>query len=338
MDLRALPKVELHRHLAGSIRLETAFDLAKRAHLPTPARSPQELSTHLQVLEPMNDLGQVLKVFEFIAKLFTSEDQIERVAHEVVLDAASEHICLLELRFSPDYLAQSAGLSWDRLTESILKGVQRACAEAPEIEVGLIAIVSRNLGVASAVRTADYARRWRDVLVGFDLADDEQAWPSRMFVDALRPLEELGLPLTVHSGEATGPAYVQDTLDSLRPRRIGHGVAVGADEALIERVIREKVTLEVCPTSNVRTRSVATFEDHPAKRLFDQGVSIAINTDDPGLFDLTLTGELTVARDRMGFTDEDLLAVQRQALQASFLPRDTRVRISERHFGGAPVE
>ena len=334
MHIHALPKVELHRHLAGSIRLETAFDLAKEAHLPVPARSPQDLSAHLQVLEPMDDLGEVLEVFQFIAKLFTREDHIKRIAREVVLDAARENIKLLELRFSPDYLAHSAGLSWDRLTGYLLEGVEKGREEAGDIEVGLIAIVSRNLGVESAEKTADYALRWKDVLCGFDLADDERAWPSRMFVAALQPLEALGLPLTVHSGEATGPEYVKDTLESLRPRRLGHGIAVAADDALVEQVIRDQVAIEACPTSNVRTRSVPSFEAHPAKRLLDRGVRVTLNTDDPGLFDLTLTGELEVARESMGFTDDDLRTVQHHALRASFLPLEVRQTVADRYFDG----
>ena len=333
MNLHTLPKVELHRHLEGSIRLSTAFDLAREAHLPLPARNPEDLRPLLQVLEPMESLGQVLAVFDHIAKLFTSEVLVERLAYEVVCDAASDAIRLLELRFSPDYMARPAGLSWDRLTESILRGIDRASREH-DITVGLIAIVSRNLGVESAERTMDYARRWRSALVGFDLADDEVSWPSRLFADALRPLRELGLGLTVHSGEATGPEFVNDTLEALAPRRLGHGVAVARDEALIERVVREKITIEACPTSNLRTRAVPSLEAHPAKTLLDRGVCVTLNTDDPGLFDLTLTGELEVARTRMGFTDEDLVQVQRNALEASFLPAAAKRAAAVRWFGG----
>ncbi len=337
MHLHTLPKIELHRHLAGSIRLETAFEMAHEAHLPVPARSPADLSAHLQVLQPMDDLSQVLKVFEFIARLFTREDHVERIAREVILDAAREHIKLLELRFSPDYLARSAGLSWDRLTEHLLEGVDKGRQEAGDIEVGLIAIVSRNLGVASAEKTANYASRWQDVLCGFDLADDERAWPSHKFARALAPLEALGLPLTVHSGEATGPEFVRDTLESLHPRRLGHGIAVAQDETMIEQVVRDRVAIEACPTSNVRTRSVPSFEAHPAKQLLDRGVLVTLNTDDPGLFDLTLTGELEVARERMGFSDEDLLKAQHNALQASFLPLEVRQAVADRYFEGVPV-
>ena len=136
--------------------------------------------------------------------------------------------------------------------------------------------------------------------------------------------EGLGLGLTVHSGEACGPEYVWDTLRSLKPQRLGHGVAVGADPALIAEVKRLGVTIEVCPTSNLRTRAVPSLAQHPARLLMDAGVSICLNTDDPGLFDLTLSGELAVAQHEMGFDEARLRRVQELALAASFVPEDQK--------------
>lgn len=331
MNLHTMPKVELHRHLEGSIRLPTAFALARQAGVDLPASSPEALRGALQVLEPMRDLAAVLAVFDLIGRLFVRAEIVERLAYEVVSDAAADHIKLLELRYSPDYMARHAGLDWDAMTEALLRGVDRAAHEHG-VAVGLISIVSRSLGVDSARRTMDYARRWRSALVGFDLADDEASWPSSRFQEALEPLGALGLPLTVHSGEATGPEHVWDTLTALSPRRLGHGVAVGADGALIDEVRRRGVAIEVCPTSNLRTRAVPSLAEHPAHALWRAGVPISINTDDPGLFDLTLTGELEVARDHMGFTEAELLDVQRAALGSSFLETGTREALFARHF------
>lgn len=318
-----IPKVELHRHLEGSVRPETALELARTYGLPLPSTSLRELSGALQVLAPMDGLEQVLGVFDHIARLFASLEVVERLAYEVVLDAARDKIRLLELRFSPDYMARGADLPWDGLMEAVLSGVRRAQGEQ-NIVVGLVMIASRSLGVDSARRTAEHAARWAHALVGFDLADDEARWPSRLFVEALAPLRGLGLGLTVHSGEACGPEYVWDTLRSLKPQRLGHGVAVGADPALIAEVKRLGVTIEVCPTSNLRTRAVPSLAQHPARLLMDAGVSICLNTDDPGLFDLTLSGELAVAQHEMGFDEARLRRVQELALAASFVPEDQK--------------
>lgn len=318
MDLHRMPKVELHRHLEGSVRLPTAFALAEAAHLALPASSPEALRRALCVLEPMDDLAAVLAVFDLIGRLFVSTDVVERLAYEVVCDAAAENIRLLELRYSPDYMSRRAGLDWDHMTEAILRGVARATAEH-DIVVGLIAIVSRSLGLVSARRTVDYALRWGDALVGFDLADDEVSWPSGLFREELARLEGAGLGLTVHSGEASGPAHVWETLRALSPRRLGHGVAVGADPALVQEVLRRGVAIEVCPTSNLRTRAVPSLREHPARALFQAGVPLCFNTDDPGLFDVTLTEELRLAHEEMGFTLDELQRIQRGAIFLSFL-------------------
>lgn len=330
-DLRALPKIELHRHLEGSVRLDTALELARRAGVDLPAHSPEALRGALQVLAPMDSLEQVLSVFGYIGRLFVDTDAVERLAYEAVIDAADDGVVLLELRFSPDYMAGAAGLRWDAMTEAVQAGVARARAER-DIEVGLIGIVSRSLGVDSARRTVEWARRWRDALVGFDLADDEVGWPSHLFTEVLAPVHELGLGLTVHTGEACGPSYVWDTLRALRPARLGHGVAVAADPDLVAAVRDAGVAIEVCPTSNHRTRAVPSLAAHPAHALFAAGVRISINTDDPGLFDLTPTGELEVARAHMGFSAAELLTVQRQALDASFLPAEIKAAVAARHF------
>ena len=326
MDLYSMPKVELHRHLEGSVRLPTAFALAHEARLALPASSPEELRRALCVLEPMDDLASVLAVFDLLGRLFVSESIVERLAYEVVSDAAADNIKLLELRYSPDYMARHAGLDWDRMTEALLRGVRRAMDEH-DIVVGLIAIVSRSLGLASARRTVDYARRWQSALVGFDLADDEVAWPSHLFTEALAPLGELALGLTVHSGESCGPEHVWDTLRSLSPQRIGHGVAIGADPALLAEVKRRGVVVEVCPTSNLRTRAVPSLEAHPARVLFEQGVQVSFNTDDPGLFDIILTSELQLAQQCMGFTAEELLWIQKNSVKYSFLSDSDKISL-----------
>lgn len=319
MTLRDLPKVELHRHLEGSVRPQTALELARRHGLPLPTGSLEELTRALQVLAPLDSLEQVLRVFDHLARLFVDLDAVERLAFEAVEDAALDGVRLLELRFSPDYMARGAALPWDGLVQAIAAGVARAQAQAP-IAVGLVIIASRSLGVESARRTAEHAARWAHALVGFDLADDELGWPSHRFVEALAPLRGTGLGLTVHSGEAGGPEFVWDTLRSLSPQRLGHGVAVGADPALVAEVRDRGVCIEVCPTSNLRTRAVPSLAEHPARRLLAAGVRLGLNTDDPGLFDLTLSGELALAQAAMGFTRAELVQVQQLALEASFLP------------------
>jgi adenosine deaminase len=331
LDLRAAAKVELHRHLEGSLRVESILEVAREHRLPLPAQTRDELAARIEVREPMRDLMAVLAAFDVFQRSFVSTAAVERFAFEAVEDAARENVRLLELRFSPDFMARPHVLDWDALMEALVRGCRRA-ADRTGVLVGLIAIVSRGYGVESAARTADFALRWRAELCGFDLADDEVRFPSSLFAAAVARVREAGLRVTVHSGEGTSSLNVTQTLDALRPRRIGHGTAAAGDEPLVERLIREDVLLEMCPTSNERTRAVPSLAAHPARALLRRGVKVAISSDDPALFGIDLTHELELARSALGFTDADLALATRNALEASFLPDGAKLAARRAHF------
>lgn len=332
LDIGSIAKVELHRHLEGSLRLSTVAEIAAKLGLPEAALSPDQLAQRAQVLEPMESLDAVLAAFDVFQRCFASLELVERLAYEAVHDAARDHVRLLELRFSPDFMTRTARLDWDKAMAALVRGVRRAAAEF-DVAVGLIAIASRGYGLQSAMQTADFAVRWRHELVGFDLADNEVRYASAEFAPAVDRVRAAGLPVTVHSGESTGPEHVRDTLDALHARRIGHGVAVGRDAQLADRMVHERVTIESCPTSNVRTRAVPSFAEHPARRLLRAGVPLTLCSDDPGLFAITLSDELEVARRELGFTDVDLARATQHGLNASFLPAEQVAAVKRRHFG-----
>lgn len=330
MDLRTLPKVDLHRHLEGAVRLQTIIDLYREAGRPLDAHTPDELAPTAQVLRPMQSLADVLSYFAVVQGAFRNEAAVERIAFEAVEDLAADNVRLAELRFSPDFLCRPHGLDWEGAMEAILTGVERA--RGLDVAVGLIAIVSRSYGMGSAERTVDFALRHREELVGFDLADDEANYPPGMFVEVLRPLRDAGIPLTAHYGEAAGPEYPRQAILALGARRLGHGVSVARDPAVTALVIERGVALEMCPTSNERTNAVPSLAEHPALHLMHEGARVTINSDDPGLFGIDLTNELTVARDVLGFDDDDLRHVTANAIDASFLPADVKRDVSRRHF------
>jgi len=331
MDLPALPKVELHRHLEGAVRLQTIIDLYREAGQPLAARTPEELAPEAQVLRPMSSLAEVLTYFRVAQEAFRDYAAVERIAFEAVEDLANDNVRLAELRFSPDFLCRPHGLDWDRAMEAILGGVQRA--RDLDVAVGLIAIVSRSYGIESAERTVDFALRHREHLVGFDLADDEINHPPAMFARVLEPVRDAGIPLTAHYGEAAGPEYPRDAVQALGVRRLGHGVSVAWDPAVTALVVEHGVALEMCPTSNERTNAVPSLDRHPARQLLEEGAPVTINTDDPGLFGIDLTHELSVAADVLGFDDGELRRVTANALEASFLPEAVKADVRERHFG-----
>jgi adenosine deaminase len=332
VDLRAAAKVDLHRHLEGSIRLQTMIDLYREAGSPLPESTPAQLSARAQVLEPMENLEAVLGRFTLAQGAFWDEAAAERIAFEAVEDLAADGVRLAELRFSPEFLCEPRGLDWDSSMRAIARGAERGGREH-DVTVGLIAIASRNYGIASAERTAAFAVRNREHLVAFDLAGDERSYPPSLYADVVSGLAGSGLKLTTHYGESGGPAFPREAVEVLGSMRLGHGVSVAQDPE-VTAIVRERgVTLEMCPTSNRRTGAVDDLADHPARRLLDQDVSVTINTDNPGLFDVDLTHELEVCRDRLGFDDDDLRRVTANAIEASFVDEAAKTEARRRHFG-----
>ena len=317
MDFKAFPKIELHRHIEGSLRLGTIIELAKQHGRPLPASTVEGLAPYAQVLRPLDSLQAVLDAFDLFQHSFLSLEAVERIAFEAVKDAANDGIRLVELRFSPDFMARPANLEWDAMMDAMLRGTRRGEAETGTL-VALIAIVSRSYGLKSAHETAAFAVNWRDELAGFDLADTEDAVPARELARAIQPVHAAGISLTVHSGENSPSNHIRESVEILEARRIGHGVSLIEDDALIELCIARNTHIEACPTSNLRTRAVPSLTQHPARVLLERGVSLSINSDDPGLFDITLSHEFKVAAEDLGFSDADLRKASRCALEASF--------------------
>lgn len=331
-DLERVAKVDLHRHLEGAIRLQTMLELYLGAGHPLPETTPKELSARAQVLEPMESLEAVLQRFTLAQGAFWDEAAAERIAFEAVEDLAADDVRLAELRFSPEFLCEPHGLDWDGAMAAIVRGVERG-ARAFDVTIGLIAIASRNYGIASAERTVAFAIRHREHLVAFDLAGDERAYPPSLYRDVVAELAGSGLKLTTHYGESGGPMFPREAVEVLGSMRLGHGVSVAEDPEVVALVRDRGVALEMCPTSNRRTHAVGEIGRHPARRLLDQDVAVTINTDNPGLFAVDLTGELEVCRAALGFTDDDVRRVTANALDASFVDEAAKADVRRRHFG-----
>ena len=332
MDLRSLPKVDLHRHLEGAIRLDTVIELMRDAGEPLPETTAAELAPRAQVLEPMASLEAVLSRFDIAQRAFTTPEACERIAAEAVEDLAADHVRLAELRFSPHFLCEPHGLDWDEAFAAIARGVEAASREH-DVTVGLIAIASRNYGLESAERTVAFALRHADDgVVAFDLAGDERAYPPSMYVDVVAPVHDARMHLTTHYGESTGPQFPREAIEALDTQRLGHGVGVAGDPEVVALARERNVTLEMCPTSNHRTNAVARIGEHPAARLLEEDAPVTINTDNPGLFAIDLTGELEACVRDLGFSDAELKQVTRNAIAASFVDEDRKRDVTARHF------
>jgi adenosine deaminase len=279
----------------------------------------------------MRDLHTVLEAFAIFQNSITSPEVIERIAWELFEDSAKQNIRLFEVRFSPDWAFRGHNLDWDEALEGILRARDRAEREL-DMAIGLTAITSRSLGPDSCVRTVDWSIRHKDCILGIDLADSERDFPLREFVPSVRKAREAGLKVTIHSGEDTPAFFVKGTIELAEPDRIGHGIHSIEDMHVIELIKERGITLEVNPWSNYLTNSVRTIEEHPLKKLFDLGVKVTINSDDPEVLETNVNNEYRIAHEVLGMSLEDIATCNRYAFEASFIPDETKRRVWEKYF------
>jgi adenosine deaminase len=328
---KRLSKAELHCHLEGAVRTATIIDVAREYGLELPAYDVAGLDPRVKVYEQLKDLRAVLEAFGIAQRSIASPAVVERIAAELFEDANAQNIKLLEVRFSPDWAFSGHGLDWDAALEGILRAKQRAAARFG-MAIGLIAITSRGLGVSSCEKTVDWAIRWKGHLHGVDLADSEDAYPIKDFVRPMLRAKEAGLKVTVHSGEETPASAVLDTIRALNPDRIGHGTHLIEDRAAVELARERGVTLEMCPWSNYLTSSVKLIEEHPLKRLFDLGVKVTISSDDPEVLDTNLNNEYRIAHEILGMSLAEIVACNRHAVEASFIPEAEKRAVADEYF------
>ncbi len=326
-----IPKTEIHIHLEGAIRTQTIIDIAKEYSLKLPAYEASELDRHVKVYDQMKNLETVLKAFGIFQDSITSPDVVERIAWELFEDSAKQNIKLFEVRFSPDWAFHGHGLDWDACLESLTRARVRAEAEF-DMAIGYIAITSRSMGPESCVKTVDWAIRHREHIIGIDLADSERDFPLREFVRSVMKAKDAGLKVTIHTGEDTPASFVRETIELASPDRIGHGIHAIEDMQVAELLKERNITLEVNPWSNYLTNSVRTIEEHPLKRLFDLGVKVTINSDDPEVLETNLNNEYRIAHEVLGMSMDEIAASNRNAYEASFIPHEEKKKVWEKYF------
>lgn len=326
-----IPKTEIHCHLEGAIRTQTIIDVACEYNISLPAYEAEELDKHVKVLDQMRDLQAVLEAFDIFQRSITSPAVFERIAWELFEDCARQNIKLFEVRFSPDWAFHGHGLDWDACLDGLLRAQERAEKEF-DMAIGIIAITSRSMGAESCVKTVDWAIRHRRHINAVDLADGEMLYPMKDFVKPILKAKEAGLKVTIHSGEDTPASYVIESIRNFQPDRIGHGIHSIEDVQAVELIKERGITLEVNPWSNYLTNSVPTIEAHPLKKLFDLGVRVTINSDDPEVLETNVNNEYRIAHEVLGMSMADIHVCNRFAFQASFIEESAKQRIWDTYF------
>ncbi|MGZ8514639.1 MAG: adenosine deaminase, partial [Candidatus Limnocylindrales bacterium] len=319
--LAAMPKAELHLHLDGSLRIDTAIELARTRGIDSP-RDRAGMAARLIAPMPCRDQAELLRAFDLPIALMQDAEALRRITAELVEDKAADGVRYVEIRWGP-LLHVAGGLSLDEGIAAVCAGAREAVVRTGTV-VRLICTALRSHEPAANVALAETAARFRDQgLTGWDLAGPEAAYPDPLTHSvAFDAARAGGLRITVHAGEWGGAAQVRRAL-AVNPERIAHGPGAADDPELCRELIARHVTLDLCPTSNVQAGIVASVAVHPLARLHRAGVPVTLSTDDTTVSDITLTEEYRRAVADIGLTLPELWAINRLALDVAFADEAT---------------
>jgi adenosine deaminase len=327
---RALPKVLLHEHLDGSLRVATLFELLHARGLAAPAGDPDALAAWFDANAHAGSLVKYLDGFALTVAAMASPAALRRVAREAAEDAYADGALLAEFRIAP-LLFEAHGVGGEATVEALLEGL--AAGPLPlGSRSGLIVCAMRHLPPEETVRAAWLALKYQGRgVVGFDLAGPEAGHPPSQHAEALRLVRDAGLPITLHAGEADAAERVVEA-GRLGAARIGHGVRLvdalhdPASAPVVDEVRALGLHLEVCPTSNVHTGAALSLATHPITELWRAGVSLSYHTDNRLMSCITFAGEAATLLAQTPLTEADLLAMAREAARHSFLPPADRAQ------------
>lgn len=316
------PKIDLHLHLDGSMLPETAWELAHERGIPMPAGTLEEFRTFLVVTADCRSVNEYLKRFEMPLSILQDKASLTRVTRELIELLAAQGLAYAEIRFAPQ-LHTREGLAQRDAVEAVLEGMRAGLANCPSIGIGIL-LCAMCVGTAEAnaaenLLTIELAREFLGQgVVGADLAGAEGIVPLGDFAPIFAQARELGVPFTCHAGDSQGPDTVKAALD-FGAKRVGHGHHIALDRSLCARAIRDGVTLEICPTSNIQCETQPSYEAHPLKRLIDMGVPCTINTDNMILSGIDLDKEYDHCINEMGLSYADLIRCNINSARAAFL-------------------
>lgn len=340
-----LPKIDLHRHLSGSIRLTTALDILTKYKHKIKVRlkdfsldnlNIDYLKRFIFLTDPVSGgLRDYVKPFRILSKLFINREEVSRIVFEAAEDAYKDNVIYLELRCSPRGLTKGDIIHADDFYDGILDGIEKAESRYPII-IRIILSVNREMFLNPKISFEYYiheliyetAIKYRDkFLVGFDLAGIENCLPPTYFRSLFRYANNLNLGATIHVGEFSKKEFIDISISELHPKRLGHALSATNDSSIIERIIQENITIESCITSNIISRAVHSIKDHPIRKFFLSGANIAICTDNPSVHQTSLSDEYFKFINTFGFGLDDLKAVILKSISSAFCDSKIKEKI-----------
>ena len=305
MNLKNIPKVELHLHLDGSVRLDTASMLT--------GKNIEEVRSLMIAKEKCHDLNEYLTKFNLANEIMQSQENLTRIAKELVEDLKKDNVIYAEVRFAP-LLHTKKGLTGEKVIEAVLLGLKDE-----DLKVNLILCMMRQFSFEDNLKTIELAIKYLDKgVVAIDLAGAEALYPTASFEKLFQIAKDKNIPFTIHAGEADGKDSILSAIN-FKTKRIGHGVRCIEDNETLNIIKKNNITLEVCPTSNIQTGIFENYYDHPIKKLYDMNVLVTINVDNMTVSNIDLTQEYEKLVKIFNLNIEDLKKINLNAIDAAFL-------------------
>lgn len=331
--IRRMPKVELHVHLEGSVYPETLIQLARKHDRELPFQSEAEARNWFK----FRDFPHFIEIYLEICYCLADEDDYEFVTVEMARRASEQNLQYMEITFAPTSILNPRTSALPDVVVAGLRSGAAIAAREHGVEMQFIFDPVRSRSPEEVMASA---RWWSDNagdrLIGFGLGGLELGNPASRYADAFELVRSAGARVSLHAGETDGPESIRDAV-ATGAERIGHGVRAIEDRALVEELADSGMILEVSPTSNICLGVYPGYGDHPFRRLADAGINVTVNSDDPPMFDTTLTREFEVLAEHFGYTLPELVEFTRNAVKGSFLPADQR-REMERRIDGEIAE
>ncbi|MEU3449581.1 adenosine deaminase [Streptomyces thermolilacinus] len=315
-----LPKAELHLHVEGTLEPELAFALAARNGVDLPFADTDELRRAYR----FDDLQSFLDLYYALMAVLRTADDYAELADAYLARAAAQGVRHAEIFFDPQ-AHTSRGVPFGTVVEGLARALEGS-EERHGVTTRLIMCFLRDESAESAMATLEAAKPYLRHITGVGLDSAEAGHPPAKFREVYEAAAALGLRRVAHAGEEGPPSYIRDALDLLGVERIDHGLRAMEDPELVERLVRDRVPLTLCPLSNVRLRAVDVLEDHPLKAMMDAGLLVTVNSDDPAYFGGYVGETFHAVREALALTEEDLRRLARNSFEAAFLDQDEALR------------
>lgn len=328
MNFTTLPKIELHCHLDGSLRAETIIDIAKKDGISLPTMDREEIQQELIAPLDCESLDEYLKRFALPNLVMQSQENLKRITFELFEDAAKENVKYMEVRFAP-LLHTVKGLTVEEIIQSVIDGMREA-EEQFDIHGNIILSCMRTMSAESAFEVVEKGKQFLGKgVVAIDLCASEEEGFCGDFVEPIALAREYGYRVTIHAGETGVGKNVLEAVEMLGAERIGHGVFI-KDCAEAYDVVKEKqVVLEMCPTSNVQTKAVDQYSEHPIYNFHKDGIKVTVNTDNRTVSDTTMAKECTIVFDEFNMSEEDYKKIYLDSVEACFADEETKVKLKK---------